>query len=104
MRVEPHRVIAIGLHRGDQGRKRCQLRRERFPLRRGSQEDLLDGLVKAPAQLAQELAIVLETEAQHFGDGDDILADREFAQNLLVDVFGEEQGALPRKRDVPLVA
>jgi hypothetical protein len=30
----------------------------------GSEEDLLDGVVKAPAQLAQELAIVLETEAQ----------------------------------------
>jgi len=28
----------------------------------------LDGVVRAPAQLAQELAIVLETEAQHLGD------------------------------------
>jgi hypothetical protein len=59
----------------------------------GKQKDLLDGVVKASAQLAQELAIVLETEAQHLGDGDHILADGDPAQNLLVDVFGKEQGA-----------
>ena len=63
-------------------------------LGRGKQKDLLDGIVKTPAQLAQELAILLETEAQHLGDGDDVLADEDLAQNLLVDVLGKEQGAL----------
>jgi hypothetical protein len=63
-------------------------------LHRSIQEDLLDGLVKTPAQLAQELAIVLETEAQHLRDGDDMLTDGNFAQNLLLDMLGKQQGAL----------
>jgi hypothetical protein len=62
-------------------------------LGRGKQKDLLDGIEKTPAQLAQELAIVLETEAQHLRDRDDVLADGDLAQNLLVDVLGKEQGA-----------
>jgi len=33
-------------------------------------------------------------EAQHFGDSDDVLADREIAQDLLVDVLGKEESAL----------
>jgi hypothetical protein len=45
-------------------------------------------VLKAPAQLAQELAIVRETKAQHLGDGDHVLTDGDLAQNLLVDVFG----------------
>jgi hypothetical protein len=60
----------------------------------GIQEKLLDGLVIRPAQLPQELAIVLETEAQHLGNGDDMLTDGDFAQNLLLDVLGKQQGAL----------
>jgi len=39
------------------------------------------------------LAVVLEAEAQHFGNGDDVLADGEIAEDLLVDVLGKEQGA-----------
>ena len=55
---------------------------------------LLDRLVEAAAQLPQELAIVLETEAEHLGDGDDILADGNWAQDPLLDVLGKQQGAL----------
>jgi len=36
----------------------------------------------------------LETEAEHLGDGDDILADGNCAQDLLLDVLGKQQGAL----------
>ena len=61
---------------------------------RGIQEKLLDGVVIRAAQLAQQLALVLEREAQHLGDGDDMLTDGNFAQNLLVDVLGKQQGAL----------
>jgi hypothetical protein len=61
-------------------------------LHRGIQEKLFYGLVIRPAQLAQQLAIVLETEAQHLGDGDDMLTDGNFAQNLLLDVLGKQQG------------
>jgi hypothetical protein len=63
-------------------------------LGRSKQEELLDGVIKTSAQLAQMLAIVLETEAQHLRDRDDVLADGDLAQDLLVDVLGEEQGAL----------
>ena len=63
-------------------------------IRGGILEELLDGGVEALAQQAEELAIVLEAEPQHFGNGDDVLADGEVAQDLLVDVLGEEQGAL----------
>jgi len=60
---------------------------------RRKQEGLPDGVVKAPAQLTRELAIVLETEAERLGDGDDVLADGDLAQNLPVDLFGKERGA-----------
>jgi len=36
----------------------------------------------------------LETEAEHLGDGDDILADGNWAQDPLLDVLGKQQGAL----------
>jgi hypothetical protein len=55
---------------------------------------LLDAGVETLAQQAEELAVVLEREAEHLRDGDDVLADREVAQDLLVDVLGKEQGAL----------
>jgi hypothetical protein len=49
---------------------------------------------KALAQDAAELAVVLETEAEHLGDGHDILTNGQIAQNVPIDVFGKQQGAL----------
>jgi hypothetical protein len=40
------------------------------------------------------VAVVLETEAQHLGDGRDILTNRQIAQNVSIDVFCKQQGAL----------
>ena len=93
VRVETGRIIAEGLDRGDHGRMRLFACRGTSGLGRGGKEDLLDGLVEAPAQLAQELALVLETEAQHLGNGDDILTDGDLAQDLLY-VLGKQQGPL----------
>ena len=60
----------------------------------GMLEEFFDGGIEALAQQAEEFAIVLETEAQHFGNGHDILADGEIGEDFLVDVLGEQQGAL----------
>ena len=57
-------------------------------------EELLDGGVEALAQKAEQFAVVFEAQPQHLGDGDDVLADGEIAQNLFVDVLGKQQGAL----------
>jgi hypothetical protein len=57
-------------------------------------EELLDGGVEALAQEAEQLAVVLEAEAEHLGDGNDVLADGKVAQNLFVDALCKEQGAL----------
>jgi hypothetical protein len=35
---------------------------------------------------------MLEAQAQHLRDGDDVLAHGEIAQSLFVDVLGKEQG------------
>ena len=59
----------------------------------GVLEEILDGGVEALAQQAEELAIILEREAEHLRDGHDVLADGEVAQHLFVDVLGKEQGA-----------
>ena len=48
-----------------------------------------------PAQDAEDLAVVFETEAEHLRDGHDILTNRQIAQNVSIDVFGKQQGALP---------
>jgi hypothetical protein len=45
---------------------------------------------KAPAQEAEELAVVLEENAEHFGDGDDVLVDRDFLEHFLLDPLGKE--------------
>ena len=60
----------------------------------GILEELLDGGVEALAQQAEQLAVVLEAETQHFGNGDDVLADGVIAQDFLVDMLGKKQGAL----------
>jgi serine/threonine protein kinase len=39
-------------------------------------------------------AAVLEAEPEHLGDGHDLLAHREIAHDLLIDVRGKQQGAL----------
>ena len=60
----------------------------------GILEEFLDGGVEALAQEAEQLAVVLEAKAEHFGDGHDVLAHGEVAQHLFVNVLGKEQGAL----------
>ena len=55
---------------------------------------LLDQPRPGAPQPAEELAIVLETEAEHLGDGHDILTNGQIAQNVSIGVFGKQQGAL----------
>ena len=45
--------------------------------------------IEALAEQTQKLAIVLEIDAEHFGDGDDILAVRDLFEQLGLDAFGE---------------
>ena len=87
MGMKPGGIITVALQRGDHAG-------EGAAIAGGILEEFLDGGVEALAQQAEQLAVVLEAQAQHFGDGDDVLADREVAQNLFVDVLGKEQGAL----------
>jgi hypothetical protein len=86
MRMKPGGIIAVALQRGDHAG-------EGAAIAGGILEELLDGGVEALAQQAEQLAVILEAEAQHLGDGDDVLADREAAQDFFVDVLGEEEGA-----------
>jgi hypothetical protein len=78
-------------------------------------EELFECLVKAPAQEAEELAVVLEENAQHFGDGDDVLPYRDSFEDFLLDPLGKENHPLlmtrgaeipsfTRKRDQKLAA
>jgi hypothetical protein len=85
--MKPGGIITVALQRGDHAG-------EGAAITGGILEELLDGGVEALAQQAEELAVVLEAEAEHLGDGDDVLADGEVAQHCFVDVLGEEQGAL----------
>jgi hypothetical protein len=87
MGMEPGGVVTIGLQRSDHAG-------ESPAVRGGFLEKLLDGCKKALAQDADEIAIVLEAEAQHLRDGHDILTNRQIAQNVSIDVFGKQQGAL----------
>jgi hypothetical protein len=80
-------IVTVALQRGDHAW-------EGAAVPGGILEELLDGGVEALAQQAEQLAVVLETQPQHFGDGYDVLADREVSQNLFVDVLGKEQGSL----------
>jgi len=85
--MKPRWVVTIGLQgSGHAG--------EGAAIAGGILEELLDGGIEALAQEAEELAVVLEAEAQHFGNRDNVLADGEIAEDLLVDVLGKEQGAL----------
>jgi hypothetical protein len=43
----------------------------------GILEEFLDGGVEALAQKTEQLAVVLEAQAQHLGDGNDVLTDGE---------------------------
>ena len=87
MRMKPAGIIAIALQGGDHAGQ-CAA------IPGGMLEELLDGGVEALAQEAEQLAVVLEAEAEHFGDGDDVLADGEVAEDLLVDVLRKQQGPL----------
>jgi hypothetical protein len=49
----------------------------------------LETCIEALAEQTQELAIVLEIDAEHFGDGNDILALRDLFEQLGLDAFGE---------------
>ena len=80
-------VITVALQGGDHAG-------EGAAIAGGILKELLDGGVEALAQKAEQLAVVLEAQPQHFGDGDDVLAEGEVAQNLCVDVLGKEEGAL----------
>ena len=60
----------------------------------GILEKFLDGRIKTLAQDAEDLAVVLETEAEHLRDGHDILTNRQIAQNVSIDMFGKQQRAL----------
>ena len=87
MGMKPGGIVTVALQRGDHAG-------DGAAIAGGILEEFLDRGVEALAQQAEQLAVVLEAQPQHFGDGDDVLADREVAQNLFVDVLGKEQGAL----------
>ena len=86
MGMKPGGIVTIALQRGDHAG-------DGAAIAGGLLEEFLDGGIKAPAQQAEEPAVVLEAEAQHFGYGHDLLADREVSQNLFVDALGKEQSA-----------
>ena len=80
-------LVTVALQRGDHAGQRAAISGAIL-------QQILDGGIEALAQQPQELAVVLEREAQHLADGHNVLADGEVAQNLFVDVLGKEQGAL----------
>lgn len=87
MRVEMQQVITIGLNRYDHAGKGLFVRA-------CFAEEVLDCLVKALAKEAEELAVVLEEDAEHFRDSDDVLPDRHFFQDFLLDALGEQNDPL----------
>lgn len=87
MGMKACRIVTVALQRGDHAW-------EGAAVPGGILQEFLDGGVEALAQQAEQLAVVPEAQPQHFGDGYDVLADREVSQNLLVDVLGKEQGSL----------
>ena len=87
MGMKPGGIVAVALQRGDHTG-------DRAAIASGILEEFLDRSIETLAQQPEELAVVLEAEAQHFGNRDDVLADRKVAKDLLVDVFGKEQGPL----------
>jgi hypothetical protein len=87
MRMKPAGIVTVALQGGDHAGNGAAVAG-------GILEEILYGGIEALAQQAEQFAVVLEREAQHFGDSDDVLADGEVAKNLLVDVLGKEQGPL----------
>jgi hypothetical protein len=87
MGMKPSGIIAVALERGDHAG-------EGAAIACGMLEQFLDGGVETLAQEAEQLAVIFEGQAQHLRDGDDVLAHREVARNLFIDVLGKEQGAL----------
>ena len=87
MRMKPGGFVSIGLQGGDHAG-------QGVALVGGLLEELLDRAIEALAQQAEQLAVLFEAEPEHLGDGHDVLADREIAQDLLIDVLGKQQGAL----------
>ena len=87
MGMKPGGFVSIGLQGGDHAG-------QGVALVGGLLEELLDRAIEALAQQAEQLAVVLEAEPEHFGDGHNVLADGEIAQDLLVDMLRKEQGAL----------
>jgi len=82
MGVENNRIAAICLDGYDypgQGVPILQCLLEKF----------LQGFVERPAEQAKELAVVLEVNAQRFGDGNDILTVRHMFEQFATDAFGE---------------
>ncbi len=54
----------------------------------------MEACIEALAEQTQKLALVLEIDAEHFGDGNDILAVRDLFEQLGLDAFGEGDGPL----------
>ena len=82
MRVENNRIAAISLDRYDYPG-------HGFPILQCLLEKFLQGFVERPAEHAEELALVLKVNAQHFRDGNDILTVRHLFEQFAPDVFGE---------------
>jgi hypothetical protein len=61
MRMKAGGIISVGLQGGDHAG-------DRAAIAGGILEQLLDGGVEALAQEAEELAVLLEAVAQHFGN------------------------------------
>jgi hypothetical protein len=87
MGMEAGGIVAIGLQGSDHAG-------EPSAVHGGILEKLLNGRIKALAQNAEKLAVVFETEAEHLGDGHDILTNGPIAQIVSIDMFGKQQGAL----------
>ena len=87
VRMKPGGFVSIGLQGGDHAG-------QGVALPGGLLEELLDRGIEALPQQAEQLAVVLEAEPEHFGDGHNVLADGEIAQDLLVDMLRKEQGTL----------
>ena len=87
MRMKPAWIVTVGLQRGDHTG-------DGAAIALGILEEFLDRRVETLTERPGQLAVVLEREAEHLGDGHDVLAHGEIAQDLFVDVLGKEQGAL----------
>jgi len=87
MGMEARGIVAVALQRSDHAVGAAAVPGDFL-------EKLFDCGIEALAQEAEELAIVLEAEPEHFGDRHDVLTDGEIAQDILVDMLGKQQGAL----------